>query len=83
MMIENTHYQVWVEGPDYWQVYFHVRRGQGRSARRKLTGVYTIPKPPAGASPPDLMRLLAQEMEQRTYGTSSGATAPPASPGGP
>ena len=83
MQIMDTHYQVWVEGPDYWQVYFHVRRGQGRSARRRLTGVYTIQKPPAGATSPDLMRLLALEMEERTYGIAHGAPAPPASPGGP
>lgn len=85
MNIETTHYQVWFEGDTFWRVYFHVRRGHGRSARRRLTGVYQIPKPQQPHSSPDLLRLLAQAVEDAhpTYErTREALSAPPRGPQG-
>lgn len=83
MEIKDTHYFVWVDAQTHWRVYMHVRRGTGRAARRRLTAVYTFMKPPGGASSPDLVRLLAQAMEEQLGVDLSGARAPSASPGGP
>jgi hypothetical protein len=82
MEIKDTHYFVWVDAGDHWAVYTHVRRGAGRAARRRLTAVYRFAKPPAGASSPDLVRLLATAMEEQLGIDLSGARAPSAPPGG-
>lgn len=83
MDLESTHYMVWVEGPDYWAVYMHVARGSGRARRRHPTGVYRFPKPKSGATAPDLVRLLAREMERQWDLTIDGVEDAPAPPGGP
>jgi len=83
VQIHNSHYMVWLEAEDHWNVYFHVRRGNGRQARRKLTGTYAVPKSASARSAPDLLRALASVMEEEVWAPTSAAPAAPASPGGP
>jgi len=63
--MRNTHYIVWSEHETEWVCYFHVRYGQGRAARRRLTATVAFAKPLGHASTPDLLRALAQAYDTK------------------
>lgn len=56
-------YLVFVTVDDHWTAYLHTRTGQGRSARRRLVGVWHGEGPLNRKSLPAVLRDVARQME--------------------
>lgn len=81
MPLENP-YLVFVVLESHWTAYLHTRTGQGRSARRRLVGVWHGEGPVDRKSLPDVLRDVARQMESPVPLRGGNIPQGPGAPGG-